>query len=54
VTQSVRDAQIHGSVHQISTTGKYVIDATGAQIGAIGDHNVQTNIFGAPPRATDE
>jgi hypothetical protein len=34
-----------------ATAGKYVVDARGATIGAIGDHTTQTNYFGTPPGA---
>ncbi|WP_162958818.1 hypothetical protein [Nocardia yunnanensis] len=29
--------------------GKYVVDARGSNIGAVGDHAHQSNVFGAPP-----
>jgi hypothetical protein len=32
--------------------GKYTVDLRGAQGTQVGDHNVQTNTFSAPPRAT--
>jgi hypothetical protein len=34
---------------QGSQAGKYVVDARGANIGNIGDHAQQHNVFGVPP-----
>ncbi|MFE2999585.1 hypothetical protein ACFXG4_31840 [Nocardia sp. NPDC059246] len=34
---------------QGSQSGKYMVDARGANVGAIGDHAKQHNVFGAPP-----
>jgi hypothetical protein len=32
-----------------ATAGKYIVDLRGAQGVQVGDHNAQTNTFGAPP-----
>ncbi|WP_458691370.1 hypothetical protein [Nocardia tengchongensis] len=34
---------------QGSAAGKYMVDARGANVGAIGDHAKQQNTFGVPP-----
>ena len=37
-----------------SRAGKYTVDVRGAQGVQVGDHSTQHNVFGAPPRSSDD
>jgi hypothetical protein len=58
-TSGERSISIHtggGAFHGTAATGDHatVVNATGANIGAIGDNNTQVNHFGSPARPATE
>ncbi len=57
-----RDADVVAAAQELmrlvdeagSRAGKYTVDVRGAQGVQVGDHSTQHNVFGAPPRSSDD